>query len=115
MNYFEQRHNEAPVTLHSGDFTDVQWGAILKIFGLEEAERITIDGYTISGYGTLKQYGSEEEWGDAIAYLNNLIVEYVMLGATGQYALQAVLVPMKKRYDEGERTLELYEDIMNCE
>ena len=58
---------------------------------------------------------SEEEWKKAISYLNNLIIEYASVGWPGQFGLHGVLVPLKKRYENGERTKELYNSIMECE
>ena len=58
---------------------------------------------------------SEEEWKKAISYLNNLIIEYASIGGPGQFGLHGVFVPLKKRYENGERTKELYNSIMECE
>lgn len=58
---------------------------------------------------------SKDEWDKAYSYLKDLIVEYACLGGPGTYALNAVLVPLRKRYDSGERTRELYDEIMRCE
>ena len=58
---------------------------------------------------------SEEEWKKAISYLNNLIIEYASIGWPGQFGLHGVFVPLKKRYENGERTKELYNSIMECE
>lgn len=57
---------------------------------------------------------SEESWKEAINYLNALIAEYVVV-PTGVIALRGILLPMKKRYDSGERSIELYNEIMASE
>lgn len=58
---------------------------------------------------------TNEQWKEAIEYLNMLIVEYASLGWPGGFGLNGVLVPLKKRYVSGERTRELYDEIMKCE
>ena len=52
------------------------------------------------------------DWKEAKAYLDMMMAEYVMLGPTGFLGLQLGLVPLRKRYDEGERTRDLYDSIM---
>lgn len=56
-----------------------------------------------------------EEWEAAIKNLEMYIVEYASIGWTGQFALQAVLIPLRKRYENGERTRELYDAMMRIE
>lgn len=53
-------------------------------------------------------------WGHAINYLNMLIAEYSSIGWAGQFGLQLVLLPLKRRIDAGERTEALYNKIMEC-
>lgn len=55
------------------------------------------------------------DWERAINYLNELIAEYANIGFSGQFGLHLVLLPLKRRYDAGERTIELYNAIMQCE
>ena len=57
---------------------------------------------------------TDKNWEQAINYLNMLIAEYCSIGWTGQFGLQTVLLPLKKRLDKGERSDELYEEIMEC-
>ena len=54
------------------------------------------------------------DWEEAENYLNSLIAAYCSIGWTGQLGLQTVLLPLKKRFDKGERSDELYEEIMKC-
>lgn len=58
---------------------------------------------------------SDEKWKEAINYLNMLIAEYASIGFAGSFGLNGVLIPLKKRFDKGERTKELYDEIMQCE
>lgn len=58
---------------------------------------------------------SDELWKEAVNYLNSMIAEYSFIGPVGMFGLQGVLFPLKKRYDNGERTIELYNAIMACE
>lgn len=57
----------------------------------------------------------EKKWALAECYLNQVISEYAAIGGPGRFALDMLLVPLKKRLDEGERTEELYTAIMECE
>jgi hypothetical protein len=99
--------------LEPEDWTEEQYAAFLKIFGLDEAERIVITDYKIEAYATPKL--TDEEWGRAIKHLEFFIIEYASIGWPGQFALNGVLVPLRKRYESGERTRELYEAIMGLE
>lgn len=58
---------------------------------------------------------TDEQWQEAIKYLDEIIVMYATIGWAGQFGLNGVLVPLKKRYENGERTKELYDAIMACE
>lgn len=55
------------------------------------------------------------DWEKAENYLNTLIADYTALGWTGSFGLKVTLLPLKKRFDSGERTEELYNEIMECE
>lgn len=57
----------------------------------------------------------EAMWKEAENYLNMLIAEYSSIGIAGYFALQLTLLPLKKRFYSGERTIELYYEIMDCE
>lgn len=54
-------------------------------------------------------------WKEAFNYMNAVISEYAAIGPSGMFAMNCVLLPLKKRYDEGERTYDLYEKIMALE
>jgi hypothetical protein len=58
---------------------------------------------------------TNEEWDKAIKHLDDIIVMYATIGWVGRFALDGVLTPLKKRYESGERTKELYDAIMECE
>lgn len=54
------------------------------------------------------------DWERAENHLNMLIAEYSALGwREGQFGLY-VLLPLKRRFDAGERTENLYQEIMQC-
>ena len=55
------------------------------------------------------------DWDAAIDHLNMLIDMYESIGASGILGLAVVLLPLKKRYADGERTQKLYDEIMECE
>ena len=58
---------------------------------------------------------SEEQWREAENLLNMYIAECVAIGWAGSFALNFSLLPLKRRLDAGERTRELYDDIMEME
>ncbi len=99
------------IVLEPDDWTEEEYGAFLKIFGLKEAERIVINEYKLE---VMASEFTEEDWTKALEHLNFFIVEYAAAGWAGQFGLQGVLLPLKKRYDAGERTKSLYDAIMEC-
>lgn len=101
------------LVLDPEDWTPEQFDAFMKIFGLTEATKIIINEYRIETYAESKV--GEGDWIIACDHLNMLIAEYVAAGWVGQFALQTTLLPLKKRYDSGERSQSLYDEIMACE
>ncbi len=55
---------------------------------------------------------SESKWEEAKAYLDLMITAYQVIGFAGAFGQGLDLMPLKKRYDSGERTQELYDSIM---
>lgn len=55
------------------------------------------------------------DWKKAAVHLNMVIAEYCAIRASGTFALNLTLLPLKQRLDGGERTVELYTEIMECE
>lgn len=106
---------DEPLILEPDDWSIQEWKTIEKIFGMEEAERIVVSDYMLETYGTVRKQITEEQWAKALEHLNTFIIEYASIGWAGQFGLNGVLVPLKKRYEKGERTLELYEAMMQVE
>lgn len=100
------------LVLEPADWTEEQFDAFMRIFGLKEAERIVITEYRLEAYGSEL---TEDDWTKAYDHLNFIMSEYVMIGPSGALGLYGVLVPLKKRYDMGERSVGLYNEIMECE
>ena len=103
-----------PLILEPEDHTEEEWSTILKIFGMKEADRIVLSSYTLEAFGVPETIVSDEEWDKALEYLNTLIVEYASIGWSGRFGLDGVLIPLKRRYENGERTRKLYDEIMEC-
>ena len=106
------------IIVHSKNWTEEEWGTICKLFDLEPAyqiERIAISECIIEVDKTVEPTISEEEWDKAKRYLEMLIVEYASIGFAGSFGLNGVLVPLRKRFEAGERTKALYDEIMECE
>lgn len=57
---------------------------------------------------------SELNWERAEKYLNDLIQGYEEIGACGMFGLILTLYPLRQRYEQSERTQELYDAIMGC-
>lgn len=71
---------------------------------------------TLSRQPDLRLLETDVVWRPAIEHLNAVIAEYALRIATGGLlALCLTLLPLKQRYDAGERTPELYDEIMQCE
>lgn len=54
------------------------------------------------------------EWPEAVEHLTTLMEEYAKIGPAGMFGIR-IMTPLKVRYDNGERTKELYADIMATE
>lgn len=53
MYYFKYKEIEdCFIVLEPCDWTEDEWKTILKLFGMTEAERITVKDYTLEAYGT---------------------------------------------------------------
>ena len=114
MDYINKQSVE-PLIFEAEDWSEEEWGTILKIFGMKEAERIIISGYRFEAFGEECETVTDEDWEQAIKYLDSLILLYSGIGPAGMFGLAGVLTPLKTRYENGERTLELYKEIMQCE
>ena len=114
MEYICEQVKE-PLILEPEDYTEDEWSTILKIFAMEEAERIVISDYKFEAYGKVRVNITDEQWKEAIDHLNTYIIEYAAIGSAGQFGLYGVLIPLKKRYEGGERTRELYDEMMEVE
>lgn len=55
------------------------------------------------------------DWERAEAWLNQMIAAYAALGPAGSFGLYLTLLPLKRRFDTGERTQALYDEIMECQ
>lgn len=62
-----------------------------------------------------KRFASELDWKKAEDHLNFMIDEYKSIGTRGIFSLTLTLYPLKQRYNSGERTQELFDEIMECE
>ena len=101
------------LVLESKDWTKEQFAAFKKIFGVDDTDRIVITEYKIEAWSELEP--NDADWIVAYDHLNMVIGEYAAAGTSAVFALIGHLLPLKKRYDTGERTRELYDEIMECE
>lgn len=49
------QENFSQLILEPEDWSEDEWATILKVFGMEEAERIVLSDYTLEAYGTKKE------------------------------------------------------------
>lgn len=98
------------LVLEPKDWTKEQFQAFLDIFGLTEAERIVVTEYKIEAETVPEP--NESDWEVAYDHLNMVIAEYTHGTKFGATVINMVLLPLKRRYDMGERTKELYNAIM---
>lgn len=52
------------------------------------------------------------DWQEAQEYLETCEKEYAEIGSAGYFALSIVIRPLRDRLNGGERTQELYDEIM---
>ena len=56
-----------------------------------------------------------EVWEAAERHLSEIEKAYAAIGTTGYFGLNTVIRPVRDRYNNGERTKKLYDDIMALE
>ena len=90
------------------DTTRICWDGLSP-----EQKTLVMD--VLSRQPDLRLTANDKAWLPAVNHLNMMIAEYADVGASGYIGLYAILLPLKRRYDGGERTPELYDEIMQCE
>jgi len=55
---------------------------------------------------------TDQEWEEAKDYLDECREIYTSIGVAGMFALRRIIDPLLIRYERGERTEELYDEIM---
>lgn len=55
MSYEYKGHAKEPLILEPEDWSEAEWATILKLFGMEEAERIKVSDYVLETYGIKKK------------------------------------------------------------
>lgn len=112
-HYVNDGHDQ--LILDPKDWTEDQYRAFLDIFGFREADRIVLTEFKVDAYEAKPKEITDVEWAFAYDHLNMVIAEYMHAGMNGLLPLYDKLLPMKRRYDAGIRTKELYDSIMSCE
>lgn len=97
------------LVLEPKDWTKEQFQAFLDIFGLSEAQKIVVSEYKIEAVATLEP--TEDDWLAAHNHLDKVMDAYAH-NKFGNTVINFVLTPLKRRYDSGERSKELYNAIM---
>lgn len=59
--------------------------------------------------------GYAMDWKEAETYLYEIATAYKEIGWTGSFALATTINPLIKRFESGERTEELFDDIFCLE
>lgn len=83
----------------------------------EEGLELCVGEQFLNSDGVYQLMNKEEplNWNEASTYLYEMEKAYKEIGASGEFGLQLTLNPLKLRYEAGERTKELYDDIMNIQ
>lgn len=55
------------------------------------------------------------DWDKAEKWLKEIEQLYTEIGTSGYFALNLIIRPLRDRFNKGERTKELYEEIMELE
>lgn len=55
------------------------------------------------------------DWGMAEGHLYDTKIAYESIGFKGSFALALTINPLAKRYESGERTIELYNEILELQ
>lgn len=58
---------------------------------------------------------TEQQWTEAKAHLDECRIAFTEIGVSGFMGLTVILNPLLMRYEKGERTQVLYDEIMECE
>ncbi|MDE1971119.1 MAG: hypothetical protein KGI50_06130 [Patescibacteria group bacterium] len=109
-------------------FVDIHFSGPYEVFTSECANddeiewmlRHMSEGHTYSS-GPIKRDGigcvtrSSTNWSIAEEHLKNVLIAYKEIGSAGLFALSVVINPLKARYECGERTQKLYDEIMAAE
>ena len=52
---YDWKKSTEPLILEPEDWTEAEWATLLKLFGMEEAERIVVKDYILETYGIKKE------------------------------------------------------------
>ena len=115
MEYICEESVNEPLILERDDWSEDEWATIVKLAGLEEAERIVFSNYKFEAWGKAKTVISDEQWDKALEHLRLYITEYACIGMAGRFGLDGVLLPLLRRYESGERTGDLYRAMLEVE
>ena len=55
------------------------------------------------------------DWEKAEKYLSQMKQGYASIGPSGNFGLMMVIIPLENRFASGERSEELYQEIMSLE
>lgn len=86
----------------------------LSISKLQGSMKIFV-GTLPDGWVLMRPAENQPDWAKAEAHLAEMEEGYRELGITGSYGLAFVIMPLRKRYDDGVRTKDLYDAIMELE
>ena len=113
--YYKEELREF-IVLEPEDWTEEEWKTITKIFAsnYKSVSRIKLSNVTLETFGEKEEEISEEEWKKATENLNSVILMYSSIGPVGMFGL-SMLSGLKTRYENGERTKDLYESMMSAE
>ena len=77
--------------------------------------RIHEEDYSELAMSLIEQWAVEMDWDKAEEWLKEIESAYCELGFTGRPALIISINPLRDRFNKGERTQDLYDEIMELE
>lgn len=116
-NYIHTMTNQDIMIFTKDELEGMLLGQVVSVWASRPSD--IVDGRLI-GCMSEKQFEEETtpamDWDKAKAHLYEVITNHIALGwEKSKLTINYKLMPLRERYDRGERTRQLYNEIMGCE
>jgi hypothetical protein len=85
----------------------------IVLFSLDISDKIIESAYSQMYDWDEGKVPEELDWESAYAHLNEIRLQYTQIGMGGMPTLQTVINPLFVRYSNGERTVDLFNSVMD--